>query len=233
MLKAELYKYLKHQLLTITIVMPIILSLSTLYFVHTSSHMDISNNVILTFSVYRNLFYSIMVPVYIIIICRICGEFEWKGNNWVNLITMPIKKWKIYFLKELTLCLMVSILYLSYIMGILLIRALSNEFPISFSGILIDSFLSFLCTFATITFFYIFSLEKIPLIIYIGISIIVEIHAFLSAQSSDLWKYSLVSYPTVVPSLTKGIGNSILCVLIISILLSLIGSIRFSRRDWV
>lgn len=233
MLKGELYKYSKYHLLTITIIMPIILSLITLYLVHTSSSMDISNNAILTFSIYRNLFYSIMVPAYIIIICRICGEFEWKDNNWIKLITMPVKKWKIYFLKELALCIMVSLLYLSYIIGILLIKILLNEFSISFTGTLIDSFLSFLCTFSTITFFYIFSLEKIPLIIYIGISIIVEVHAFLSAQSNDLWKYSLVSYPTVVPSLTKGISNSILFILIISILLSLIGMIRFNRREWI
>ncbi|MBU3114314.1 ABC transporter permease [Clostridium lacusfryxellense] len=233
MLRAELYKYLKNHLFSITLIMPIILVVCMIYLAPTLNYSNTSDKGLLIYVFSRNFFYTIMVPLYIIITCRIVGEMEHKNNNWTLLMSMPLKKSKIYFTKMFTLTLMVLIHYLGYLMGILLVKVVSNNFPIAFESILLDLLLSFLCTFAIISFFYIFSLENIPLIVYLGIGIVMLLSGFLSSQSEHLWVYNPLSYPFVVPSLSTGVSKFIFVGAFLSILFHLIGFIRFRKKEWV
>ncbi|MBO0570394.1 hypothetical protein EXQ43_02550 [Clostridium botulinum] len=106
-------------------------------------------------------FYTIMAPLYIIIICRIVGEMEQKNNNWTFLLSMPLKKNRIYFIKMFALTGMVLLHYLGYLMGILLVKVILNDFKIAFGSILLDLLVSFLCTFSIISFLYFFIRKNI------------------------------------------------------------------------
>lgn len=233
MIRAELYKYFKNHLFSVTLIMPILLVVCMVYLAPTLNYSNTSDKSMLIYIFSRNFFYTIMVPLYIIIICRIVGEMEQKNNNWILLMSMPLKKSKIYFIKMFTLTGMVLVHYLGYLMGILLVKVISNNFPIAFESILLDLLLSFLCTFSIISFFYIFSLEKISLIVYLGIGVIMLLSGFLASQSEHLWVYCPFTYPFVVPSLLNGVNKFIFVGVALTILFQLIGFIRFSKREWV
>ncbi len=81
--------------------------------------------------------------------------------------------------------------------------------------------------------FYIFSLEKISLIVYLGIGIIILLSGFLASQSENLWVYCPSSYPSVVPSLSNGVNKYIFVGVALTIVFQLIGFIRFWKREWV
>ncbi|MBD5586070.1 ABC transporter permease [Clostridium botulinum] len=233
MLRAELYKYFKNHLVSITLIMPIALVVCMIYLAPTLNYSDTSDKGILIYIVSRNFFYTIMAPLYIIIICRIVGEMEQKNNNWTFLLSMPLKKNRIYFIKMFALTGMVLLHYLGYLMGILLVKVILNDFKIAFGSILLDLLVSFLCTFSIISFFYIFSLEKISLIVYLGIGIIILLSGFLASQSENLWVYCPSSYPSVVPSLSNGVNKYIFVGVALTIVFQLIGFIRFWKREWV
>ncbi|MCB2356532.1 ABC transporter permease [Clostridium estertheticum] len=233
MLRAELYKYFKNHLFSITLILPIILVVGIIYLAPTLNNSNTFDNGLLKYIVFRNFFYIIMVPLYIMIICRIVGEMEQKNNNWILLMSMPLKKNKIYFIKMFTLTGMVSVHYLGYLIGILLVKVISSNFQIAFQSILLDLLLSFLCTFSIISFFYIFSLEKILLIVYLGIGIVMVLSGFLASQSEHQWVYCPLSYPFVVPSLSTGVPKFIFINVALTIVFHLIGFIRFRKREWV
>lgn len=233
MLKAELYKYYKSHLFSITLIMPILLIVCIMFLAPKLNYSNTSGTGTLIYIFSRNFFYTIMVPLYIILISRIIGEMEYKNNNWILLMSMPFKKNKIYFIKMLTLTVMVLVHYLGYFAGILVVKLTSNNFEVSFISILLDLFLSFLCTFSIISFFYIFSLEKISLISYLGIGSVLLISSFLASQSEKLWVYCPLTYPGVVPSLSDEVNKFIFVGVIFAILFLLMGFIRFFKREWI
>ncbi|MBI6030474.1 ABC transporter permease [Clostridium perfringens] len=233
MIRAELYKYFKNHLFSITLIIPIILVVCMIFFVPTLNYSDTSDRGMLIYIISRNFFYTIMVPLYIIVICRVIGEMEQKNNNWILLLSMPLKKKSIYFSKIFTLTIMVFVHYLGYLIGILLIRIVSNNPQITFLGILLDLLISFLCTLSIISFFYIFSLEKISLIFYFGIGSIMLIGGFLASQSEHLWIYYPLTYPSIVPALSNGINKFIFVSIALTIIFQLIGFIRFEKKEWV
>lgn len=232
MLKAELYKYLKNHLFSITLIIPIIFVLYMIYLVPTLNYPENPDKGMLIYIISRNFFYTIIIPLYIVVICRIVGEIEQKNNNWILLLSMPLRKSKIYFSKMFTLIGMVFINYLGYLIGIVLVKVIFSNFQMPFESILLDLFLSLLCTFSMISFFYIFSLEKISLIVYLGIGSVILLSGFLISQSEQLWKYCPFIYPAVVPSLSNGANKFIFIGIALTIVLQLIGFIRFEKREW-
>ncbi|WP_082394878.1 ABC transporter permease [Ruminiclostridium josui] len=160
MLRAELYKYFRMHLISITFFASIIWVLCMLYFVISSKIADVTNIGLGLYVFSRYLFCAIAVPAYIILITRVAGEMEQRNNNWGLLLSMPIKKGTIYFAKIITLLGMIFVFYAGYTTGILFIGGIASNFQLPVMEILLELLLSFICTFSILSFFYVFSLEN-------------------------------------------------------------------------
>lgn len=228
MLKAELYKYLKNKIFLITLLIPIIFVLILMFLMPGTE----GSKGMLLYAVSRNLFYSVLIPAYIIIICNITKEMEQKNKSWIILLTMPIKKVSIYLYKILLLIAMVFINYIGYIIGIGILKIFYSDITLSFQEISLDLLISFVCTFAIVSFFYMFSLEMVPSIVYLGIGTVMVLAGFLASQSEQLWIYCPISYPVVVTVLGEKAFKWILVNIAIGIVFHIIGALRFSRREW-
>ena len=228
MLKAELYKYLKNKIFLITLLIPIIFVLILMFLIPATE----GSKGMLLYAVSRNLFYSVLIPAYIIIICNITKEMEQKNKSWIILLTMPIKKISIYLYKILLLMAMVFVNYIGYLIGVGILKIFYGDITLSFQEISLDLLISFVCTFAIVSFFYVFSLEMVPSIVYLGIGTVMILAGFLASQSEQLWIYCPMSYPVVVTVLGEKVFKWILVNIAIGIVFHIIGALRFSRREW-
>ncbi|GKU26681.1 ABC transporter permease [Clostridium folliculivorans] len=234
MLRAELYKYLKNHLIWITFLVPIAWVFSMIYLVPSLKLVDDANAGLVLYVVSYNMFSAIVVPTYIILICRIVGEMEERNNNWRLLLCMPVKKYRIYLVKLFMLMAMLLILYSGYLTGMLISGGIFSDFQLPLMKILSDLVISFLCTFSILSFFYIFSLEKISIIAYLGVGIVILLSGFLVMQSENIWTYFPWCYPTVVPMISS-FGRIIKFIginLVITIVIHLMGCIRFCKKEW-
>lgn len=179
-----------------------------LYFVISSKIADVTNIGLGLYVFSRYLFCAIAVPAYIILITRVAGEMEQRNNNWGLLLSMPIKKGTIYFAKIITLLGMIFVFYAGYTTGILFIGGIASNFQLPVMEILLELLLSFICTFSILSFFYVFSLEKTSIIIYLGVGVVILLSGFLAIQSEIVWIYCPWCYPTAV-TIVNSLGLTI------------------------
>ncbi len=232
MLRAEFYKYFKKHLILITFFTVIIWVVCMRQAVLSSKSADIANAGLLLYVISRNLFCSVAVPAYIIIISRIAGEMEQKNNNWNLLLCMPVKKHRIFLVKIFALAGMVLILYVSYITSVLLIGGIMSQLPIV--RIVLEMLLSFVCTFSLISFFYVLSLEKISTIIYLGIGSLILLSGFLAMQSERIWTYFPWCYATVITMVSSDakLVQYVAINFVLTLAICIMGLLRFCKREW-
>lgn len=230
MLKVELYKFLRNSMVSVTLLLPIVLIGIMLFSFH---DMRNEKEAGIFYVIASNIFYTFVIPAYIIAACRHMGEYEYKNNGWKQLMCMPTRKSAVFGGKVLMLIASLSIQYIIFGIAVAAImRWKGFYFPVT--GLATELIVSFLCTLLWVTLFYFLSLMDLSLIVYLGCGAINLIISFFALQSEVLWIYFPLCYQAAIPISRS--QDFMIHLIIVSIVLAIvvyyIGFYYYMKKEW-
>lgn len=223
MFRSEFMKYRKLHLLEITMFGLFLFYLFICFVLHLEN--------IKFYIVSRHLFYGLFVPAYIMILTRIIGEGEHDNNYWLNILISPKKKSTIFIEKFISIQGLVFWLYLLYGLFIIFFKNFYSIVELSTIEMILDICRSFFFTLPITLFFFIVTIENIPLLIYGSFATILLVANIMISQT-DFWKYFPLTYPLLADFSRFYSSEAFSISVCIFIFLFLTGILRFYKKNW-
>lgn len=181
----------------------------------------------LSSSVYIGMILNLLI---IYLVCTIT-KIENADNGWRELLTLPIKKWKIYISKIFTIFILIVISLLAFLIFTMLVTVfLGGSINLS---ILVNLILVFLTTMPIVLLLFVVARNFTLVIAPLVLGLFFLITGFFIVQS-DYWIFAPWTYSLVVSSGTLN-NWQLIFVIILSIILSLlsfgIDLIKFTSED--
>lgn len=168
----------------------------------------------LSSSVYIGMLLNLLI---IYLVCTIT-KIENADNGWRGLLTLPIKRWKIYISKIFTIFILIGISLLAFLIFTMLVTVFLGG-SINFS-ILVNLILVFLTTMPIVLLLFIVARNFTSVIAPLVLGLFFLITGFFIVQS-DYWIFAPWTYPLAVSS--GALNNwQLIFVIILSIILSLL-----------
>lgn len=168
----------------------------------------------LSSSVYIGMLLNLLI---IYLVCTIT-KIENADNGWRGLLTLPIKRWKIYISKIFTIFILIGISLLAFLIFTMLVTVFLGG-SINFS-ILVNLILVFLTTMPIVLLLFIVARNFTSVITPLVLGLFFLITGFFIVQS-DYWIFAPWTYPLAVSS--GALNNwQLIFVIILSIILSLL-----------
>lgn len=233
-LKVELIKLKKKKLIQIASLISIpsiIFALGLLNSIKDKTFNELMFDMILGMSAY--MYIGLLLPIMIIYIVCMINKIETDNNGWKLIMSMPIKKEKIYLSKICIILIMLSIsIAFYYIFCNLGSLFMGGDINLKIETIF--KFLSIIILFIPVSLILFIVTRRVKkMIVTIGVGIVFMISTFLIAQS-EFWIYIPWVYPLAISmnemDLRKMLLMNLLSIFIV-VLLFLVDCYKFKKQD--
>lgn len=221
LLKVELLKAKKFSLIPLAILAPIpAIVFAAKFFKVISGEIEGVSIFKALMQISSTMYVGMFLPILIIYgVCSVT-KIENENNGWKQLMTMPIKKWKIYFSKNLINILIVGASLVTYYISCLLgAYILSGKWYFE-SGELIKIGKVFLTLLPIIILLFAVARIFKSIAVSLGVGVVLMLSTLFIAQSK-YWIFAPWTYPVVLSSASISARENII-ILLVSILLAVL-----------
>lgn len=202
---AELKK-LRHK--TIYLLMILLPTIITLFLLNKASNTEDVAGEFLPLYVGRIAFIGIFVPMFVVYLVIIMTRIEWSNNGLRNLLTLGVKRQKVYFTKVLVVISIIACMFIIFLLELFILEKIAGKNLLNS-----DFFIQMIIAFLAMLPFAIFEYEisrrcESPIIpAGVGITLILSTALIIQSKYNILfpWTYSLMA----VVSGGEKIGNII------------------------
>lgn len=234
LLKIELLKIKKFSLIQLAILLPIpAIVIAVQILIELNNEVGGVTAVEDIMGISSAMYFGMFLPILIMYVVCSITKIENNNNGWKQLLTMPIKKWKIYFSKNLISMLIVAVSLISYYIYCLITSyLLTGKIYVEVSTLikLMEVFLTILPIIILL-----FAVARIfnSIVVPLGVGIFFILSTIFIAQS-EYWLFAPWAYPVVFSGGAISSKENILILLVSVVLcgiLFLSDLYKFTTKD--